>query len=61
MSPRMEDRIRELCAKAISAKEGAEMEAALKELRAALSEHIQQLRKQVNAIPIPERRPSAAD
>ncbi|HZR58284.1 MAG TPA: hypothetical protein VFA74_15525 [Terriglobales bacterium] len=61
MSPRMENHIQELCAKAISAKEDAEMEQAIKELRAALSEHIQRLREQVNAIPIPERRSGAAD
>lgn len=61
MFPRLEDRIQELCAKAISANEHTEMEEAIKELRAALSEHIRRLREQVSAFPTPERRSSAAD
>lgn len=56
MSPRLEERIQDLCAKAISTEEHAELEETIKELRAALSAHIQRLREQAIAIPVPERR-----
>jgi hypothetical protein len=42
--PRLDERIRELCAKAVTAPEG-ELEAILRELNSALREHTLQLRK----------------
>lgn len=43
-SRRLEDRIRELCAK-VTIERGAELDNALAELRAALNEHSKSLRK----------------
>jgi hypothetical protein len=42
--PRLDERIRELCAKAVTAPE-TELEAILRELNSALREHTMQLRK----------------
>ena len=42
--PRLDERIRELCAKAVTVPE-AELEAILRELNSALREHTMQLRK----------------
>lgn len=57
MTPEFDERILKLCAKAIAAKEQAD----ISELRAALSKHIHRMREQVDAFPAPERRSSAAD
>lgn len=43
-SRRLEDRVRQLCAKAITAR-GPELERTLEELQAALHEHIGKMRK----------------
>ena len=58
MSERLEDRIKQLCAKAISTPESPELNAILKEVQAALAEHSQRLRKMVfDGFPVhPERR-----
>ena len=58
MSQRLEDRIKELCAKAVVAPESPELNAILKELQAALAEHARRLRKMVfDGVPVrPERR-----
>ncbi len=45
-SVQLKDRIRELCAKAISAT-GAELDATLAELQKALHQHTEELRKQI--------------
>jgi hypothetical protein len=44
-SDQLKDRIRELCAKAVSAT-GAELDATLAELQKALHQHTEELRKQ---------------
>jgi len=58
---RLEDRIRELCARVLSA-EGEEFESAILALRAALSEHNAQLRRltalKLARPPSPRREPS---
>ena len=58
MSHRLEDRIKELCAKAVVTPESPELSAILKELHAALAEHARRLRKMVlEGLPAhPERR-----
>jgi len=57
MLRRLEDRIRELCAKAVATKDFGEFHKALEQLRAAMHEHTQRLRKSaVNAPDRPERR-----
>jgi formylmethanofuran dehydrogenase subunit E len=58
MSQRLEDRIKELCAKAVVTPESPELNAILKELQAALAEHARRLRKMVfDGVPLhPERR-----
>ncbi|MCU1298397.1 MAG: hypothetical protein JWO91_2675 [Acidobacteriaceae bacterium] len=62
MPPRLEDRIQELCAKALALRDGdPELAPTLKELAAALKEHIHRIREQVVAFPAPERRPTAGD
>jgi hypothetical protein len=45
MSRRLEDRIRELCARAVVTTDLNELDAILKQLRPALREHIELLRK----------------
>jgi hypothetical protein len=45
MSRRLEDRIKELCARAVSTPESPELNQVLKDLQAALHEHTQRLRK----------------
>ena len=54
-SRRLEDRIRDLCAKAVTT-EGAELGATLQELRVALREHADRLRKLAVQKPRPNRR-----
>ena len=44
--PSRDDRIKELCAKAVATTDPAQVEIVLAELRAALHGHIEQLRKQ---------------
>ena len=45
MSQRLEDRIKVLCAKALSTPESPELNHVLKDLQAALHEHSERLRK----------------
>jgi len=56
MSPRLEDRIQELCARAVAAREQAEIEETIGELKAAIKEHIHRIRQRVVTFPAPERR-----
>jgi hypothetical protein len=60
MSPRLEDKIQQLCNKAVAATEQAELEEAITELRAALKEHIRRTRERVIMFPAPEQRRSAS-
>lgn len=55
--PRLDDKIRQLCAEAIAATERRKMEAIVRNLRASLKEHTQRLRRNVK-FPISERRAS---
>lgn len=45
MRRRLEDRIRDLCAQAIAADGGPELDVIIPELRRAIHEHIERLRK----------------
>jgi hypothetical protein len=59
MSPRLEDRIKELCAKAVVTPESPELNAILKELQATLAEHAGRLRKMVfDGLPVHSERRS---
>jgi uncharacterized coiled-coil protein SlyX len=59
MSHRLEDRIKELCAKAITLPDSSpELNKVLKELQTALHEHTQRLRKMVAHFPVPPDRRS---
>jgi len=53
MLRRLEDRIRELCAKAVKKQDPAELNKVLEELRAALREHTQRLRHSAVNPPLP--------
>jgi hypothetical protein len=53
MSSRLEERIMDLCAKAIAAKEPFELEGTIKELNASLREHTRRLRQRVLSFPVP--------
>jgi hypothetical protein len=53
---RLKDRIDALCAKAIAAPEGPEFDEIINELREAMREHAESLRKMVRDIPKPDRR-----
>lgn len=56
-SRRLEDRIRELCAKAVATEEPAELNELLSQLTAALHEQVDQIRKRVTQDKLaPERR-----
>ena len=58
MPQRLDDRIRELCAQAVTTNDSAELHNILKELRAAIHDHTKRLRKlAVSPVP-PERRSS---
>jgi hypothetical protein len=57
MLRRLEDRIRQLCAQAVTATNLAEVEVILEQLRTAIHEHIGRLRKLATKRPAhPERR-----
>jgi len=56
MPQRLDDRIRELCAQAVTTNDSAELHNILKELRAAIHEHIKRLRKLAARYPIPPER-----
>jgi len=56
MFSRLEDRIRELCAKAVDSRDSAESIKALRELRLALHEHTECLRARLLFPMPPERR-----
>jgi hypothetical protein len=60
MLRRLEDRIRDLCAKTVSAPEG-ELEPIISDLKAALREHTQRLRKLAAAKLIRKRPPNPHD
>lgn len=56
-SRRLEDRIRELCAKAVVTKDPAEVNVILEQLSGALHEQVERIRKQIVQPPVvPERR-----
>lgn len=55
-SRRLEDRIRDLCAKAIVTTEPAELSAVLEELTNALHLQVERLRKQAFGTPFPAER-----
>jgi hypothetical protein len=64
-SRRLEDRIRDLCAKAISSSNNAEFHQVIEELRQALREHSKRLKvfahaKFLPGLPVQERRRSPA-
>ncbi|MCU1296276.1 MAG: hypothetical protein JWO91_554 [Acidobacteriaceae bacterium] len=60
MYRRLEDRVRELCAKLSALRESdPELEPTIKELRTALREHIRKMRGRLVTFPSPERRRSA--
>jgi hypothetical protein len=57
MSQRLDDRIKELCAKAVAPPESPELEEILQALQDALREHSERLRKTLAQYPTrPERR-----
>jgi hypothetical protein len=56
MSRRLEDRIRELCAQAVVTTDLSELDVILKQLRPALREHIELLRKLAAERHIPPQR-----
>ena len=53
---RLDDRIRELCAKAVRCQDSAELQRVLAELRAAMREHTERLRRSVVNFPQSQRR-----
>jgi hypothetical protein len=56
---RLEDRIRELCAKAMSTPESLEFTVVMDQLRASLREHAERMRKLAASFPhVPKRRQS---
>jgi hypothetical protein len=56
-SRRLEDRIRDLCAKAVTTTEPAELNAVLEQLTAALHDQVEGIRKRVSQPRVaPERR-----
>jgi hypothetical protein len=55
-SRRLKDRIDALCAKAIATPEGPELSEVIKELQAAMREHVEYMRKMVNNAPKENRR-----
>jgi hypothetical protein len=57
MPRRLDDRIKELCAKAVATPPSPELEEILRELQKALHEHTERLRKMVAQYPVsPDRR-----
>lgn len=56
MSRRLEDRIRELCALAVSCKEPAQMDEILPVLKQALHEQAERMRKLASQRPLPSER-----
>jgi hypothetical protein len=52
---RLEDRIRDLCAKAVASSDSLELTSVVEELRAALHEHAERLRQRLQ-FPIPPDR-----
>lgn len=56
MSRRLEDRIRRLCAQAVSTADPDELNEILQQLKAALREHTGRLRKLATKRPIPPER-----
>jgi hypothetical protein len=53
---RLEDKIRALSARAIAAVDSDELKPVIRELRAALKEHVQRLRKRAAEMPLPRDR-----
>ena len=58
MLRRLEDRIRILCAKAVASADSPELYKVFEQLRAALHEHNERLRKSSVAVPLLQRRRS---
>jgi len=62
MTQRLDDKIKELCQKAVVTPASPELEEILKELQSALHEHTERLRKMVAHYPTrPERRTPKKD
>jgi hypothetical protein len=62
MPKRLEDRIKDLCAKAVETPASPQLDEILQQLQAALSEHAQKMRKMVAAFPArPTRRSGDTD
>lgn len=55
---RLEDQIRELCARAVVTPESAELDEIFRQLRAALHEHTERLRRLATKAPMPTERRS---
>jgi hypothetical protein len=55
-SRRLEDRIRELCAKAVATPESRDLNEITQQLKTALHEHAQRVRKRLLKFPIPSDR-----
>lgn len=55
---RLEDRIRELCARAVAMPESPELDEIFRQLRAALHEHTERLRSLATKAPMPPERRS---
>jgi hypothetical protein len=53
---RLDDRIRELCGKAVGCQDPTELHNIFFELRAAMNEHIKRLRRSVDNFPKSQRR-----
>jgi hypothetical protein len=53
---RLDDRIRELCAKAVGSQDSAELQRVLGQLRDAMREHVKRIRKSVVNFPKSQRR-----
>jgi len=51
MERRLEDRIKQFCAKAVDKPESPELDEIIKELRAALKEQVERARKRLAAVP----------
>lgn len=61
VSRRLEDTIRELCNRAIGAKDTREVTAICSELRAAMNEYVRRLRSRAVSHELPSERRSATD
>lgn len=56
MLRRLDDKIRELCAKAVATQDSSELHDILQQLRASLHEHVRRLRKSALSRPLPSEK-----